>query len=202
MFCPQCGSGQSEELKFCNKCGSNLSAVRQVVQTRETDEKMDWSKTWLAEMFLSEDEKRKRKRELERQMGITPEVKRQHEIKGGIITSCAGLGLMIFLMVFMKGLIAGIEDLPRVAVEILSRVWVVGVIPFFVGIGLVINGLVVSKRLAGNTAPEQNTLERDRERAALRSADTTQFVPPVSSVTEGTTRHLNTPVQKPSEPNL
>ncbi len=54
MFCPQCGASQDEELKFCKLCGANLYAVRQVVGTRETGEKFDWSKTWVAEMFLSE----------------------------------------------------------------------------------------------------------------------------------------------------
>ena len=51
MFCPRCGSTQSEELKFCKSCGANLSAVRQAVDTRETGGKIDWNKTWVAEMF-------------------------------------------------------------------------------------------------------------------------------------------------------
>ncbi len=67
MFCPRCGSSQSEELKFCKACGANLYAVRQVVDTRETGEKFDWSKTWVAEMFLSGEEAERRKAELERQ---------------------------------------------------------------------------------------------------------------------------------------
>jgi len=199
MFCPQCGSSQSEEVKFCKSCGVNLYAVRQVVQTRETDEKIDWGKTWRAGMFHSIAEEAKHKRELERQLGITPEVKRQNEIKGGIITTCAGIGLAIFLLVFMRGLIAGL-DLPRIAVEILSRVWVVGVIPFFVGFGLVINGLFVSKK--GNDRHEQQAFERDKERPALRSADTAEFIPSGFSVTEGTTKHLNITGQKPSDTNL
>lgn len=202
MFCPQCGAGQSEEMKFCNKCGVNLLAVRQAVQMPDTGEKVDWSKTWLAEMFLSEDEKRKRKLEVERQLGITPEHKRQNEIKGGIITSCVGIGLAIFLFVFMKGIVAGI-DLPRIAVEILSRLWIVGVIPFFVGMGLVINGLFLSKKLAGGASGhEQKSFERDRESPALRPADTKEFVPSGFSVTEGTTKHLNIPSQKPTDTNV
>ena len=39
MFCPQCGTNQSDELKFCKSCGANLSAVRQAVTTHETPEK-------------------------------------------------------------------------------------------------------------------------------------------------------------------
>ena len=31
MFCPQCGSTQNDELKFCKSCGVNLDAVRQAL---------------------------------------------------------------------------------------------------------------------------------------------------------------------------
>src|SRR6184192_3136942 len=107
MFCPQCGSTQNDELKFCKSCGVNLEAVRQAAAMRAPGEKFDWSKTWVAEMFLSESERKKREEELERQRGITPEVKRYNEIKGGVITSFVGVALMIFLSVFMKAIVAG-----------------------------------------------------------------------------------------------
>ena len=62
MFCPQCGSSQNEDLKFCKVCGVNLYAVKLVVAPpREQDEKFDWSKTWMQEMFLTADEKRRQK---------------------------------------------------------------------------------------------------------------------------------------------
>lgn len=57
MFCPRCGANQNEDLKFCNLCGANLQAVREVVDTKETTKKFDWSDTWVAEMFFSADEK-------------------------------------------------------------------------------------------------------------------------------------------------
>lgn len=195
MFCPKCGTTQSDEMKFCNLCGANLYAVRQVVDSRETEEKLDWSKTWMADMFLSQEERRRRKRELELESGITPEVKRYNEIKGGIITSCAGIGLMIFLFVITEGIIRGV-DLPRVAVEILSRAWVIGVLPFFVGLGLVLNGLLVSKKLLKSPDKElpvrPGELKGGGEPRALRSADTNEFIPSKFSVTEGTTKHLRT----------
>ena len=99
MFCPQCGNKQGDELKFCNLCGANLYAVRQVVGTREADEKFDWSKTWVAEMFMSEAERKRRNAELELQRGVTPEIKRYNEIKGGVITSFIGVALMFFLWI-------------------------------------------------------------------------------------------------------
>jgi hypothetical protein len=194
MFCPQCGSNQSDEQKFCKSCGANLFAVRQVVAARETDEKFDWSKTWMAEMFMSKDEQAKRKREIEKQLGITPEVKRANEVKAGVITSCAGLALMIFLSVFMRGIILG-ANIPDHVAEILSRVWIAGVFPFFVGIGLMVNGLIISKKLLGTSKHEEpsraNLFDSERANPALKPADTTEFIPTSFSVTEGTTKHLN-----------
>ena len=199
MFCPRCGSDQSEELKFCKLCGANLQAVRQAVTTRETGEKMDWSKTWVAEMFMSGEEAVRRKAELERLQGITPDVKRYNEIKAGVITSSVGLAVAIFLFVFMQGLILSGKVRPDTA-EILSRLWIAGVIPLFVGLALIFNGLFVSKRLIGisgqGARTEPNTLERGAEPQTLRSADTTEFIPSNFSVTEETTKHLRNSSRK------
>src|SRR5918997_7197448 len=97
MFCPQCGASQTEEQKFCKTCGANLQAVRQAVVVREPGDRFDWSRTWVADMFLSEGERKRRNEEIERQRGLTPDVKRYNEIKGGVITASVGLALMIFL---------------------------------------------------------------------------------------------------------
>jgi len=202
MFCPQCGSSQSDELKFCKTCGANLQAVRLAVAARGEGEKFDWGKTWVAEMFLSEAERKRRNEELERQRGITPEVKRYNEIKAGVITACVGLGVMIFLGIFMEGIVRSGQNSPGDA-EILSRVWVSGVIPFFVGLALIINGLFVSKRQAEvarhsmRVAPDSLNQSPDALKASqpnsLRPADTSEIIPPDFSVTDSTTRHLNIP---------
>lgn len=199
MFCPQCGSNQSNEVKFCKQCGANLQAVRQVVATRETNEKFDWSKTWVAEMFLSEGERKRREEALDHQRGITPEVKRYNEIKAGVITSCVGVGVMIVLYVLMQGIILG-GKIPQGAAEIISRVWIAGVIPLLVGLGLLINGVFVSKRQAEaarrNLPIRSSPFEIGAEPHSLRSADTAGLIPSDISVTEETTRHLSNPGQK------
>jgi len=199
MFCPQCGTSQSDELKFCKSCGANLQAVRQVVATRDLGEKFDWSKTWVAEMFLSEEERKRRKEELERQRGITPEVKRYNEIKAGVIVGCIGLAVMIFLNILMQGIILS-GDVTSGDAAILSRIWAAGLIPFFVGVALVINGLFVSKGLVEiarrRSQAGPNVLESGKENPALRSADTAEFIPSGFSVTEGTTKHLSNSGQK------
>jgi hypothetical protein len=202
MFCPKCGgSSQNEALKFCNFCGANLYAVRQVVDTRETGEKLEWSKTWVADMLLSEGERKRRERDLEIQRGITPEVKRLNEIKGGVIATSVGVAVTIFLFVLMQGIIRS-GNVTSGDVEILSRVWVAGLIPLMIGIGLIINGVFVSKRLGKivkETSPLGGTLDQGSEPRSLRPAHTTEFTAPQFGVTEGTTKHLNVSAQKKSD---
>jgi hypothetical protein len=196
MFCPQCGQKQSDDLKFCNLCGANLQAVRQVVAMREGEEKFDWSKTWVAEMFMSEAERKRRQAQIELQAGITPELKRYNEIKAGVIVSCVGIAVTVFLYNIMDGIVRSGQNPPSDA-AILSAVWVAGLIPVMVGVALIINGLFVSKKMAEVARRQQqqqsapNTLDAAPERPPLRSADTSEFVPPPHSVTEGTTKHLS-----------
>jgi hypothetical protein len=191
MLCPRCGTNQSDEMKFCKVCGANLEAVRVALTNPDAAKKFEWSDTWLAEMFRSGQTAEMRKIEMERQLGITPEVKRYNEIKAGVITSSVGVGVSIFLFIFMEGLIGSVS---AQAAEILSRVWIAGVIPFFVGLSLIINGLVVSKRMAEIQERELKRVKSiDGEtgtQRALPPADTNEFIPTGFSVTEGTTRHL------------
>ena len=204
MFCPQCGSTQSDEVKFCKSCGANLQAVQQVMSVRETGETIDWSKTWVAEMFMSAGERQRRAEELERQRGITPEVKRYNEIKAGVITGSVGLAIAVFLYVFMQGVVLG-GKVPHDTAEIISRLWVAGVIPLFVGLALIVNGLFVSRKLVEiskrGTQSGPHALGRGEEPRGLRPADTTEFVPAGFSVTEETTKHLSSHSQKPQTPN-
>ncbi|HVF27014.1 MAG TPA: zinc ribbon domain-containing protein [Pyrinomonadaceae bacterium] len=191
MFCPQCGTTQSAELRFCKSCGANLYAVRQAVASRETEEKVDWSKAW-AQMFLSGPE-------IDRARGITPEIKRYNEIKDGIITTCVGAGASIFLFFLMQGIIMG-GNVPPSKAAILSRVWLAGIIPLLIGLGLIFNGLFISKKIVEiskrDTSPGPPALEADAERPALQPADTAEFIPSGFSVTEGTTRHLESSERK------
>ena len=192
MFCPQCGSKQSEELKYCNLCGANLYAVRQVVSARGADEKFDWSKTWVAEMFMSEAERKRRAGELERRSGVTPEVKRYREIKAGVIVSFVGAALMLFLWVMGVAVYRAQPAEP--GIEIVLSVWVAGFIPFMVGLALIFNGLFVSKKIVElqkrARSLEPHELPKGAEQPALKSADTSEFIPTGFSVTEGTTKHL------------
>jgi hypothetical protein len=182
MLCPRCGSNQSDEVRFCTSCGGNLHALREALESRDAGKKFDWSDTWVAEMFMSG--------EAAKRLRFEPTMKRYNEIKAGVITSSVGVGIAIFLFVFMQGVLGNVS--PQTG-EILSRLWIAGVIPFFVGVALMINGLVVSKRLAEIQEREMkrpDALESELDQRTLPPAEAGEFVPARFSVTEGTTRHL------------
>lgn len=210
MWCPRCGSSQRdysaafhgrwpwrtrdvlEELTFCKECGANLYPVRQVVGEREKSTKTSWNKTWVAEMLQFTRRKPFRRQQALETRVLTPEVKRYNEIKGGIITGSVGVALMIFLYVFMQGIIIG-GNVPNDTAEILSRIWVAGIIPVFVGLALIFNGVFISKKALASTKRASNSTSEltGDETPALHSANTAEFLPANFSVTENTTRLLN-----------
>ena len=195
MICQRCASNQGDDIKFCTSCGANLQAVREALQAPDAAGKFNWNNTWVAEMFMSGQANELRKRELERQLGITPEVKRYNEIKAGVIVSCVGIGVSIFLYFLMNAIAA---NEPRDG-DILRAVWLAGVVPFMVGLALIINGLIVSKKMVEVMEREQNkykSMEDGPAPRGLKSPDTSEFIPANYSVTDSTTRHLENAERK------
>jgi len=196
MTCPRCGSNQNDQIKFCTVCGANLQAVRQALEGRDPDDKFNWNNTWLAEMFLSAHEQQRRKAAIELASGLTPEVKRYNEIKAGVITCSVGIAVSIFLFIFMQGLIQN-SHVTQDAAVILSHVWIAGIIPFFVGLALIANGVVVSKKLVEiQKQQEGRILEGGSQQPSLKAPDTNDFTSSPFSVTEQTTQHLQTSDRK------
>jgi hypothetical protein len=195
MFCPGCGIQITTDIKFCKNCGANLRGVREAMTAR--GEQFDWSKTWVAEMFMTEEER-------ERRRGITPEQKRNNELRAGVITTAAGIGAMIFLYFFL-GTIARVEG--GKDAEILSRVWLAGIVPFFVGLALLFNGLFLRKREL--PAPQQNLTPPYQQppiQEPLPAKTTDQLLLEAerniaSSVTEHTTAHLPEKILVPHQKN-
>jgi len=208
MFCPGCGLQATDDLKFCRQCGANLRGVREAMTSRSTDEKFDWSKTWVADIFLPEEER-------DRRRGVTAEEKRLNEIrkaeerrlneiKGGVITSLVGVGTMIFLRYFLE-IVARGE--PGNDAEIIRNVWLVGIVPILVGVGLLINGLFVSRRMVLlKGQPAQPAMPATPEPTAYPTALTAKTTDQLAtdattsggySVTENTTAHLPDPAAAP-----
>ena len=198
MICPRCASNQGDDIRFCTSCGANLQAVREALQAPDASGKFNWNNTWVAEMFMSGQANELRKREMERQLGITPEVKRYNEIKAGVIVSCVGIAVSIFLFFIMQAIAA--QSPPHDA-QLLGSIWLAGVIPFMVGLALIINGTIVSKKMVAVIEREQaraKSLEEGPAPRGLSPADTNEFVPANYSVTDQTTRHLESSERKAS----
>jgi hypothetical protein len=186
MFCPGCGLQVSDDLKFCKQCGANLHGAREGMVSRSAGEKFDWSKTWVADMFLTEEER-------ERRRGVTVEEKRLNEIKGGVVTSFVGVGVMLFLRFFLE--VVARQNSPGDA-EIIRHVWLAGIIPLMAGLGIVFNGLFITGRIVKLKEKQaQITAPSPQAPAASPAKTTTHLVgdsTPSSgaSVTEDTTAHL------------
>ncbi len=199
MYCPSCGTEASDQTKYCTKCGVNLRRVKGVLGRGGAGVKKgdDWDPWWLEE-HRAKREERKRK---------TPEEKRLDEIKAGVISSSVGAGLMVFLSLLFDA-IASTIDGP--AANILRSLWAVGLIPFMIGVGIIFNGLFVSRRIVELKRQQER---KDRQMPlfsapdtmdALDTAPVTRLVEqsqaPISdfSVTESTTTKLREPVASPS----
>jgi len=195
MICPGCSSNQIDEVKFCTVCGANLQAIRQILTTREPEQEFNWGNTWVAEMFMSASEQKRRRLAMERKSGITPEIKRYTEMKAGVIVSSVGLGASIFLFFFMQGVILANPG----ASPILHYIWLSGVIPIFVGLALIFNGYFISKKLVelDKRESESNKFPVNEPRpTAISAPDTNEFGSSPFSVTEHSTRHLKAPDKK------
>ena len=193
MYCPSCGTEASDQTKYCTKCGVNLRRVRGVLgkggaSIRKGDE---WESAWVEDRRARIEARRKK----------TPEEKRLEEIKGGVITSSVGFGLMVFLS-FLFDAIATTVDGP--ASNILRTLWVVGLIPFMVGLGVLFNGLIVSKRIVEVKRRQE---QKDQQLPLFSAPNTSQVArlvepsqSPISdcSITETTTTKLREPVSVPS----
>ncbi len=134
MFCPSCGTETREAIKFCKKCGTNLKRVQGVMSKGGAGNSADWNQWWIEE-HQEKREQNKRK---------SPEEKRLEEVKGGVITASIGLAITIFFN-FLFSAIANANGGPEA--DILRSLWAVGLVPLFIGLAFIFNGLFVSKRI-------------------------------------------------------
>jgi hypothetical protein len=196
MYCPSCGTEVSDQTKYCTKCGVNLRRVKGVLGKGGAGVKKgdDWEPFWLEERRARNDARKKK----------TPEVKRLEEIKAGVITSSVGFGLMVFLSLLFDAVASTVEGPGG---NILRSLWAVGLLPFMIGLGILINGLFVSKRIVELKRQQEPKDQQSPLFSAPNTLDTSPVArlvepsqSPISdfSVTETTTTKLREPVAAPS----
>jgi hypothetical protein len=197
IYCPGCATPATDDLKYCKTCGASLRGAVEGQQSRTPTEGFDWGRTWMADMLLTEDERARRRVAIElsgRPEEIAAaELKEigalQREIKNGIITTATGIGMTVFLWFFM-GTLAAVQSDPKAAM-ILGSIWIAGVIPIFIGVGMLVNAFFVTRRFSEH---RQNILK-----SAFASSAPALDAPPsaVPSVVEHTTRRLVEPEPAP-----
>lgn len=206
MYCPTCGSEERQLSQYCRACGTDLRVVRQsleqpdtitasAVSARERISQVMAEK--IGQMESAHDLKKVAEDVLPQieKFLESPEEKRLRRVRAGVITGLAGLGAA--LVIFLASLEAH-DLIPFIAL---------GLIAFFVGLGIVINGLVFTvprKTLADRSseARSQKQLELGMQSASSVNqlspfaqptndlADSTDRIISRQSVTEHTTHQL------------
>jgi hypothetical protein len=206
MYCPTCGSEERQISQYCRACGTDLRVVRRGLERPDTitasavSAREQISRA-MAEKIREMEGSRELKQVAEDVLPQiakfleSPEEKRLRRVRAGVVTAAIGLGaaLLIFLMS-----IEAHDLIPFISL---------GVITFFIGLGLVINGLAFTiprKSIADRSA--EALTQRELE-AQIQSASGTNQLSPFShstndltespermtsqpSVTEHTTHHL------------
>jgi hypothetical protein len=206
MFCPSCGSEERQLSQYCRACGTDLRMVRRGLEQPDSITASAVSaRQQISQAMADKIRQMESSRELKQvaedvlpqieKFLESPEEKRLRRVRAGVITALAGLGAA--LVIFLASLES--HDLvPFIALAL---------VPFFVGLGIVINGLaftVPRKTLADRSADaeSQRQLEAGNDYASsrisigshttndLREPELIAARPSVPSVTEHTTHHL------------
>lgn len=174
MYCPRCGTQNTDEAKFCRSCGTDISLVPQAVAGV------------LAERLAAEEDdlhaRRRRRRE-----------RKHHDKPVSIERAVRGLfmGLAFIFIAFAARMWAPAGHIW----------WFWMFIPAF---GSLADGVSTYLRLAEErkrqappsyTPPRQASFAQAPRASELPPRVTGEMVPP-PSVTEGTTRHLGAPVER------
>lgn len=197
MFCPQCGKESREPIKFCKQCGANLNEVKKVMHFGPGDGPLvpgtaDWNRAVYKQW----------KDDLKRANRKTPEEKRIDEIKAGVITTSIGIGASLFFFFLLTAVAANEPDKDA---AILYAVRWIGMIPLLIGLGIIFNGIVLSKRIVDLNKKREAQFE---QQVSFPDVDITpmqrlaQPAEPVNldfSVTETTTTKLREPIHVQSE---
>jgi hypothetical protein len=174
MFCPRCATQNTEEAKFCRSCGTDISLVPQAVSGA------------LAERLADDDDDTRHGRRRRRHRGD----RRPPSIERGVKSLVMGLAFVFIAIIIMTRMPGG-------------SMW--GFWMFLPAAGMLADGIANFARLKeerrGLAPPQYQTPQASvpppRRASALPPRDTGEIIAPPPSVTEGTTRHLGVPVERP-----
>jgi hypothetical protein len=202
MYCPTCGSEERQHSQYCRACGTDLRVVRRSLEQPDTitasavsarEQISQAMAEKIRQMESAQDLKRVAEDVLPQieKFLESPEEKRLRRVRAGVITALAGLGAA--LVIFLASLEAH-DLIPFIAL---------GLIAFFVGLGIVINGLIftIPRKILADRSDEAQSQKELESRMQLNqpspSSQTTSDLPSSAeqlvgrpSVTEHTTHQL------------
>jgi hypothetical protein len=172
MFCPKCGTQNAEEARFCRSCGTDISLVPQAVTGA------------MAERLAEGDGSRRRRRRLHRQR----DDKRPPSIERAVGSLFTGLAFVFIAFAVRTWAPAG-------------HIWWFWM--FLPAASMLADGVSTYLRLADERkrlappayTPGKTAVPPPPYASALPPRDTGEMIPP-PSVTEATTRHLGSPVER------
>ena len=172
MFCPKCATQNTEEAKFCRSCGTDISLVPQAVSGA------------LAERLADVDDTRRGRRRRHRGDSRPPSIDRAVK---SFFMGLAFIFVALAIVMWMPG----------------GSTW--GFWMFLPAAGMLADGVGSYLRLAEErkrlAPPQYQTPQAfappPPRASALPPRETGENIAPPPSVTEGTTRHLGVPVERP-----
>jgi hypothetical protein len=201
MFCPSCGSEERQASQYCRACGTDLRAVRVSLERPDSitasavSAREEIGRAVAAKIREVEDARELKKVVDHVLPQITkflesPEEKRLRRMRAGVVVSSIGVGVTI-----MMALLSSIAR--EVDVQGFMGGAGMGVVLFFIGLGLLLNAFFFTrprKDITDHTADAQAQygLDAGYNPPQLRSPTTSNLAVPVASVTENTTLHLKT----------
>ena len=170
MFCPKCAAQNVDGASFCRVCGANISLLPQALSGELPHAQEDYGS------------RRSRRRKRERERDVEPSMEK------GIVNVFMGLGFIVaaiaIMFKFPSGMFWG---------------WTL-FIPGFSNLGRGVASIVGARRNesaalpgarnAGAYLPSDRSNEASPMLTGPSARRTGELMPPVPSVTEGTTRHL------------
>ena len=200
MFCPSCGSEERQASQFCRACGTDLRPVRVSLERPDSitqsavSAREEIGRAVAAKIREVQDARELKKvaedvlPEIEKFLE-SPDEKRMRRMRAGVVLSCIGMGVAIF-MAIMSGAAS-----PGDAQGFIGGAGL-GIVTLFIGLGLLINALWFTrprKQLPDRSSEAQSQDQLDAGYVPpqfLKAQTTSNLVPPAASVTEHTTLHL------------
>jgi hypothetical protein len=188
MYCPGCGLNNSEQNQYCRSCGTELRAPRSVLTKVEGGDKIAASAMFAREEIGRAIAAKIRTAKSASELSTIaeevlpqiekflepPEARRLRRIRAGSLITFIGLGAAVGFSV--ASTVMGDEDIIMVAVA--------GLVTFFIGIALVVNGLFFTIPKSDALPPEAYSPPEDKPEPAGLDPK------PFRSVTDSTTRNL------------